>query len=431
MKRKIIMSLLIVIGVFLVLIAGLYGYYKLCMDPYRGTVQEFADSRDMDDVLSGEEAKADLEYLMEHLKERHPAWLDGSDELVAAVEAQYEKEVAGIGEEITVLELCKAASRIAAKLHDGHTYVSWYSERQRYIDDFTQMQTYGRPLTIDGIPTEELLAAYKEVASYELDFYAENQFYSSAIVSESRLRLCGIDTSDGVVMTFDNDGVEIEHTYRFVTVDEIEGYEYSEEDSEWVFYEIDKENNVAIFTLTSCVYNEEYLNTLDEFFSEVFAENIQNVVVDLRENGGGNSQVANAFINYLNVDEYDCWDSAVRLGWYLLKNEDVTYTNQKKEQVFDGEVYILTDISTFSSAMDFAMLIADNNLGTIVGEPSGNLPDSYGDCLYFQLPNSKFVLSISHKRWYRIDQSKAEQPIMPNYEVPAEEALGKVYELIQ
>ena len=99
-------------------------------------------------------------------------------------------------------------------------------------------------------------------------------------------------------------------------------------------------------------------------------------------------------------------------------------------QVFDGQLYVLTNIKTYSAAMDFAMLIADNDLGIIVGEPSGNLPDSYGDILSFQMPNSKLMLCVSHKRWYRIDRSKSGQPIRPDYEVESSEALEKVYELI-
>lgn len=72
-----------------------------------------------------------------------------------------------------------------------------------------------------------------------------------------------------------------------------------------------------------------------------------------------------------------------------------------------------------------------NTKGVIVGEASGNLPDSYGDCLYFQLPNSKLAVSISYKKWYRIDQTKSGEPIVPDYETSSGEALDKVYELIQ
>lgn len=429
--KKILKIIGIILGILLILVAAFYGYYKLCMDPYRGTVQEFVNSKALDEMLSQEEAEEDLEYLIEHLRSRHPAWLEISEEKKAAVEARYEKELAAIGEEISMLEFYQAASRIAAKLHDGHTYVNWRGGGEgQYIDDFTVIWTYGKPLTIDGVACEEVLAAYKEVCSYEVDYYAEAQFWGNVITYEPGLRLCGVDTSDGVVMTFDNDGTLLEHSFDFVPIEEVNGYEPSEGESEWVFYEIDKENSVGIFTLTSCVCNDEYYSTLDNFFTEVFSEGIENVVVDLRGNGGGNSWVANEFMKYLDVDEYLSWDCANRYGWYLAKNEDISYTNQKKEQVFEGKLYVLTNTWTYSAAMDFAMLIADNDLGTIVGQPSGNLPDSYGDCLYFQMPNSKLMLSISYKRWYRIDQTKTGEPIMPDVEVPSGEALKKVYELI-
>lgn len=431
MSKKVFKSIGIILALLLILMAALYGYYKLCMDPYRGTVREIAASKDLDEMLSGEEAREDLAYLMERLRERHPAWLDGSGK-DASVEKQYEKELAALGDEISVLAFYQMASRITAALHDGHTYVHWQAGGEaRYIDDFTVLQTYGRPLTIDGVPSGEVLAAYKEVFSYEAEYYAEAQFWGNVIRYEPSLRLCGVDTSDGVVMGFDDEGTEVEWSFDFVPLEEVNGYEPGGGESKWVFYEIDRENSVGIFTLTSCVYNEEYCGVLDAFFGEVFTEGIENIVVDLRGNGGGDSRVANEFIKYLDVDEYQGWDSAIRFGWYLAKNEDVSYKNQKKERVFVGELYVLTNTWTYSSAMDFAMLIADNGLGTIVGQPSGNLPDSYGDCLFFQMPNSQLAVSISYKKWYRIDQTKAGEPIVPDVEVVSAQALEKVYELIR
>ncbi len=431
MKKKVFRVAGFVGAGVLILMLAVYGYYKLCMDPYRGTVKGLANSKHLDETMSREEAKEDLEYLMKRLRERHPAWMDGSGK-DTFVESQYEKELASIGEEISVLAFYQKASRIVATLHDGHTYVNWVNEEGgRYVDDFTAFKTYGKPLTIDGIPAEEILAAYKEVSSYEADYYAEAQFWGNVITYEPALRLCGVDTSDGVVMSFDHEGKEVEQRFSFVPIEAVNGYQPSEGESKWVFYEIDKENSVGIFTLTSCVCNEEYLDVLDDFFTEVFAEEIENIVVDLRGNGGGNSWVANEFMKYLEVDEYQSWDSAVRFGWYLAKNEDVSYTNQKKEQVFEGELYVLTDTWTYSAAMDFCMLIADNDLGTVVGKPSGNLPDSYGDCLFFQMPNSGLKMSISYKKWYRIDETKAGQPIMPDVEVSSSMALEKVYELIK
>lgn len=430
-KKKALKIVGIILGVIFLFAVAIYGYYKLCMEPYRGTVSEYAYSIGLDEMLTAEEAKEDLEYLMERLQERHPIWLDGSVEKVAAAEAEYEKALAAIGNEVSGIEIFRMASRIVATLQDGHTRFEWNGGGTgRYIDDFTVVWDYGKPLTIDGVACEEIIEDYKKVCSYEVDYYAEAMFWGRVITYEPFLRLCGVETSDGVVMTFDNNGEVFEHSFQFVPIEQVNGYESSQGESKWVYYEIDKENSVGIFTLTSCVCNDEYLDTLERFFEEVFVADIQNVVVDLRGNGGGNSWVANEFFKYLDVDEYQSWDSAVRFGWYLLKNEDISYQNQKKKQVFDGALYVLTDTWSYSAAMDFAMMVADNDLGTIVGKPSGNLPDSYGDSLLFQLPNSKLLMCVSYKKWYRIDQTKAGQPIMPDVEVSSDEALEKVYELI-
>ena len=430
-KKRVIKIIGIVFAAVLLLGAGIYGYYKLCMDPYRGTVSEYEEPMGLDEILTAEEAQEDLEYLMKRLRERHPIWLDGSVEKVAAVEAEYENALATMGNEVSGLELYRMASRIAATLHDGHTGVDWCGgEQERYIDDFTVIWEYGKPLTIDGISCREIIESYKKVCSYEVDYYAEALFWGRVITYEPYLRLCGVDTSDGVEMTFENEGEIYAHSFRFVPIEQVNGYESSQGEEKWVYYEIDRENSVGIFTLTSCVCNEEYLDTLEHFFDEIFAADIRNVVVDLRGNGGGNSWVANEFFKYLDVEEYRSWNSAVRFGWYLLKNEDISYQNRKKPQVFSGDLYVVTDTWTYSAAMDFAMMVADNDLGMIVGKPSGNLPDSYGDLLRFQLPNSKLPMYVSYKKWCRIDQTKAGQPIMPDVEAASAEALEKVYELL-
>ncbi len=430
MMKKGIKNIIIVAAVLAAVCVLIFAYYKLCMDPYRGTVDAAVSSLSLDEVISGETAREDLKYMMERLRKHHPAWIDGSGKDLA-VEAQYERELTAIGNELSVLELYQSASRIMASLHDGHSYIRWQNnELERYLNDFSPLRNYGMPIAVDGIAAEELSSVYKEHASFEVEAYAREQFFNNAILCSSLLRLCGVDTSDGVVMSFERDGASDDVSFDLVPDWAVRGLDLDGGDSEWVYYEIDEEHSLAVFTLRSCRYNSEYLSTLDAFFTEVFDKNIENIALDLRGNGGGNSMVANEFIDYLDVKSYKSWDSAVRYGWYLLKNENIVISPDKNESVFDGELYVLTDIQTYSAAMDFAMLIADNGLGTIVGEPSGNLPDGYGDCLFFQMPNSKLLISVSFKKWSRIDSSKAGEAIMPDVLVSSGEALDKVYELI-
>ena len=92
------------------------------------------------------------------------------------------------------------------------------------------------------------------------------------------------------------------------------------------------------------------------------------------------------------------------------------------EYAYNGKLYALTSNYTFSSAMDFAVVISDNGLGKIVGEIPGNMPTCYGDKLTFQAPYSKLLCSVSFKKFYRVDRSKDEYPLIPDIEVSAKEA---------
>jgi len=69
------------------------------------------------------------------------------------------------------------------------------------------------------------------------------------------------------------------------------------------------------------------------------------------------------------------------------------------------------------------MLIKDNDLGTIVGEASGNLPGGYGDISVFKLPNSGLVMQVSTKKWYRVDTENPDEFIEPDIPCDSDTAL--------
>ena len=59
------------------------------------------------------------------------------------------------------------------------------------------------------------------------------------------------------------------------------------------------------------------------------------------------------------------------------------------------------------------------------------MPTAYGDKLGFQLPESKLVLSVSYKKFYRVDINKSIEPLIPDYTVEADKALEKLVEYIK
>ncbi|MBP1585353.1 MAG: hypothetical protein ILP17_06645 [Lachnospiraceae bacterium] len=432
---KALKLILSIIGGILALAAIMFGVYKLAIDPHRGVNRESAETLPLDERLTTDQAIEDIDYVMEMFRERHPAWLEDGNNRVAAVEEQYQEEVLNLrnsgASEISVLEEWQMISRIMHCLYDGHSCVYSSGSNVRYLEDFSMLRTYGPPVMIDGRAYEDVLNDFCNVFQYETESYAQAVFDSNIICNEDYLRWTGIDTSDGVDMVFDTgDGVTESCHYDFVPIDDVAGREEGEDSVEWVYYEIDEDNGIGIFTLTSCDYNSEYRKKVHEFFKAVDEAGIEHIIVDLRWNGGGSSMVGDEFIHYLDVDGYYSWPVHVRYGSHLLKWDKSYIRNNRKDPLYHGDVYVLTNQRTFSAAMDFAMDIMDNDLGILVGEPSGNLPESYGDILLFDTPNSHLNFQISYKRWFRIDETKSGQPLDPDYPCSSEEAMDRAYELI-
>lgn len=426
-KQKINIAIAVsVIAIVVILASTLGWYYGVFTNPYYGTTVKYKEPLNFNEILSEKQAKADLNYVIGRLRDKHPAWLEDDNDLAERAEEIYASEFSKISGQQTVLNVWRATSKICAVLSDAHTGTRYF-KNYKFINDFSGVQVNGYPVSIDGVNTAELYERSKSLYSYETEKYLENNFYTSYLYNDANLALMGINTDDGVDFLFEN-GVEIH--YNFVDADKVTGTNSSPSDSKWVSYDIDETRNIGIFTLKNCVANDEYKSVVAEFFKEVNAKGIDNIAVDLRNNGGGNSAVADIFVTYLNVDNYKTWSGYKRKGNKLVSFDSDTVTVDKKSDAFGGKIFVLTSVNTFSSAMDFAMIISDNGIGEIVGEASGNLPDCYIDALGFQLPHSRLSLNVSWKRNFRIDRSKSGQPINPDYPCSSRYALDKVYELI-
>lgn len=430
MKKKLLKIGIGIIGVIGIIICFGKVYYDNYLDPYREVVAQTVFTESLGYLLTKEEASKDLNYMYNQLKTYHPAYIDGSDSLVDAVEKQYQLELEQLEEEMTTTSLWQASARILSKLGDGHSSVKPSYSQVKYIEDFSMINE-NNLIKIDNVSINDLYEKFLGQFSYELEAYAKYQF-EKAVTREEYLKFLGLDTKDGVDFTFETSNGEETYHYEFVTSDKVINKPIEEQNDNFVYYKFDEENKIGILTINQCHYDDYYKKVVGEFFSWVHSKGYTQIVVDLRENGGGNSMVVNEFLSHINVDEYKISGGGdVRFGSWLYKNRNTKQKNNKKDVVFDGDIYVLTSTDTFSSAMLFTMAIADNNLGTVVGEIPGNMPTSYGDVLSFQMPESKLMIGISYKKFYRVDRSKDGEPIIPNYEVSAELALDKVYELIK
>jgi len=422
---------LVIVLLILVIIAVLT---NLFINPYRGSVFNWEKKKvSLNQSFTKEAAKADLNYLYTHYSALDYNFKDG---VPSDFEKQYIYEINNLPETPTLLELWQSASRVVNTLGVGHDNVYCYNSEYTSYDVLFNMnndrlfinidgQNY-ETTSINGIPLNTILENASSLLSYENDLYRD-YLIVTYLQTSSGLSLLTGKNSDQYIVTYVNNG----ESYSLEVQKKQTKVNQSSKD-DFVSYNINVDNNLAILTLKHCNNNKHYKDTLKNFFTEVKENSISNIAIDLRNNGGGSSSVANEFIKYLNVNEAEDFISYFRLKLISVKSPfHKIKGNKKKNLIFDGDVYVLTSTETYSSAMDFSVILQDNRLAKIIGEPCGNKPSSYGEVVTFLMPNSKLYFSCSLCYFERpMKPLTNELYQVPDYLTIADMADEKLYELI-
>ncbi|HEX3048561.1 MAG TPA: S41 family peptidase [Bacillota bacterium] len=430
LKTKTFKVLVSILALMIILVG-----IALFINPYQGTVSwdTMKNSMPYTEILSKEQALSELKYLIDLIKDRHYSAIT---KLPAPVRTQYEQEIKNISEKPDVLDLWRAGSRILKQLEDAHSLMYYLSNDQKRLDidwklsgDVLTCQSgthAGQTVTqMNGILIKELYQRFLAQFSYENIYDAEARF-PSYLKRSSTLNWLGVECTDQVQITFNNNGVNEAELYYFQEI-------ATTNQPKFVRYELNQAKSAGIFTLDSCQLNKQYQDTLRQFFIAVKRNHIRYIAIDLRKNGGGNSGVADEFLRYLPVDSYLNFGSKIRLKYWPMINKVSPSKNQKyHDLLFDGKVYVITSKYTFSSATWFAVLLKDNGLAEVIGEPSGNKPSAYGDVLTFQMPYSKLSFSLTYKKFSRPNVAKdQESALFPDYPVDETEAIKAFYQIIE
>jgi C-terminal processing protease CtpA/Prc len=104
----------------------------------------------------------------------------------------------------------------------------------------------------------------------------------------------------------------------------------------------------------------------------------------------------------------------------------ITYTSTPKDPGenslrFEGDIYVLINSGTYSSAVMFATTVKDYSIATLIGEESGGLATSYGDIYSFTLPNTRLSVGVSHKRFVRPSGEDDGRGVIPDHVVEGDE----------
>jgi len=245
---------------------------------------------------------------------------------------------------------------------------------------------------------------------------------------------------DSFEVEIKSDGVT--KTYVVDAVDLIQGYEMKRKEL------INSERKLEFIGESAYIKSgnfggdeEKYQQFIDSAFTQIEERKSKNLIIDLRNNGGGDDSFSNYLVSYFSDRPFK-WNSSFKLKTskflkeHTRKNYDTTnafwqsvlnhkngevydyefepYQPQPKTKRFLGKVYVLVNRQSHSQATVTAAQIQDYGFASIVGEETGEYPSLYASIFQFKLPNTQIPVNVSKGKIVRVNGSTVEAGVIPD-----------------
>lgn len=159
------------------------------------------------------------------------------------------------------------------------------------------------------------------------------------------------------------------------------------------WFEYDKEHRL-VYVQQNAVLNKDNGESLTDFYKKVLdvvaANPVDKLIIDLRQNDGGNNGLNRPILRALIKSKID----------------------------EPGHLFVITGRMTFSAAQNFVNDLEQYTSAIFVGEPTGEHPNGYGDARPVELPNSKYTARISTLYWQDLDPRDAREWTAPEIATP-------------
>lgn len=421
--------------------------------------------------LTKSQALEDLYWLRFSLEYVHPRLYKYDDK--KTVDARFDSLGKGIGQKISGLDFLALITKANAKVHCGHLYTIAQGDLSKEVLKKKVLPFYiqvvdgklylfndcsdssipngSHILSINGksdndilnallpgIPSDGYIQTRKIKLLERYYFYAFQGFDLYYYLFADRSNIFKIDYS-----TF---GTNLRKT---VTVKGISSEErkdillhrYNIDEQIWFKtpspkFEIDDKDNYAVLTVSRSFYDKKIDPNFDSLLSSAFhsikEKKVENLIIDLRNNEGGDENQQMELMSYLYDKPFRLYqniylshldfrplkpviierDTSTLLfnndDEYMRKINDNLWINnyeysdnlqlkEPKSAVFKGKLYVLMNGTCFSSAADLISDLKKTTDAVFIGEESGGTFEgpTGGNEIVVQLPNSKIMVRIS------------------------------------
>jgi hypothetical protein len=436
--------------------------------------------REKEEVFTTEELREDLDFLIKNLEEIHPNIYHSVNKEEFQREVKEVRE--GFKDSMTDVDFYSKTAPLVSKLREGHTWINWPGSIEKKlfngkgrvfpykiklfedrifitdtIDSNNSIPIGSEIIAINAWGTEDIIKDCLKYTSGELDHYKKSMIedkFSTKYVTvydfSDTYSIMYKDAEDNKYKTAAVEGIDyrkfIEHDKKINSQYKNYSYTYLE-DINTGYIQFNSFYDFKAF--------EEFLNNTFQHMKEKKAENL---IIDIRKNGGGNAALGDLLVCYITDKKFrrteggitkisvpliKHWENSLKnIGYEVKVNKDYTeieipngnesskfkvgtYKDNNNEErrpfdvkdIFKGKVYVLTGPQSFSSSAMFSSIVKDYDLGTIIGEETGGTAGGYTDNSMFRLPNTKILCCTSNCYFTRPSGKKTNRGVMPDFQV--------------
>jgi hypothetical protein len=420
-------------------------------------------------VIKTAQLQEDFKLLKQALIELHPALYRYATK--AEIEKAFNYLSITFSKDLTTEQVFIELSKFTAKIKCGHTYTNFWNQKNE-VKELIFNKADKVPFTFDLVNNRMLITRNaSEIASLTkgIEITSINGYAIETII-ETLLPIMRGDGSNDAQRIYDlqlsaigkyeafdiyfallfpptENGYELEGENlktgaklrtSVKTISRVERFEilknrypgFSTKPADLWQFEIINENVAKIYigSFVTWEMDFDWKGFLKESFKTIEAKNIENVILDIRGNGGGADEVYIHLAKYLvqktvkfemppslskytvvsnNLRPYlTTWDNKYYdiskkvkpfgTDYYEHKKLKIPMYLPKRKAAFDGQIYLLCNAANSSATYLLTKYIKQYNWATIVGQTTGGNQRGItaGRLFFMALPNSKIEIDI-------------------------------------
>lgn len=170
-------------------------------------------------------------------------------------------------------------------------------------------------------------------------------------------------------------------------------------------------------------FQQDFTKTISSYFDTLIQAKTKNLILDLRNNQGGEIENGVFLLSYLLKEPF-----RVVNGYYCMKSGSLapctgpsSGVHQARKNVYEGKLYVLTNGGSFSNSAIVSSCLKRHQRAIFVGSETGGNPNVLaGFGKSFELPNTKIAVDVPAKQLVMtsIGQNTGEG-LKPHHIVPA------------